>query len=229
MILSHRHRFIYVKTYKTASSSVEAALSKLLGPDDVITPARADIEESRGDVKAQNYRLDHPLVPKRPLLKRLLRRPERANHPSVGYYHHMPAWRIRAYVGEEIWNSYFKFTFERNPWDRQVSWYWFKRVRRGRGFTFEEFLRDRRRAWVPNFDLYSADDRVVVDFVGRYEEIGKGFEVIADRLKLPGGLDLPHINKSEREADYRNWYKPETCALMAEWYRREIEKFGYGF
>lgn len=34
---------------------------------------------------AQNFRLLHPAVPKRPLLKRLLGRSERYHHPSVGY------------------------------------------------------------------------------------------------------------------------------------------------
>ena len=51
----------------------------------------------RSGVKAQNYELDHPMVPKRRWYKRLLRRPVRYYHPSVGYYEHIPAWRVRAY------------------------------------------------------------------------------------------------------------------------------------
>ena len=37
MIVSHRHRYIFVRTRKTAGTSVEIALSKFCGPDDVIT------------------------------------------------------------------------------------------------------------------------------------------------------------------------------------------------
>ena len=37
MIISHRHRFIFVRTEKTAGSSVEQALAELCGPEDVIT------------------------------------------------------------------------------------------------------------------------------------------------------------------------------------------------
>ena len=66
MILSHAHRFIYIKTYKTASTSIEAALSAICGPDDVITPAREDLMQARPGRRAQNYRLDHPAVPRRP-------------------------------------------------------------------------------------------------------------------------------------------------------------------
>lgn len=38
MISSHQHRFIFVKTLKTAGTSIEVFLSGLCGRDDVVTP-----------------------------------------------------------------------------------------------------------------------------------------------------------------------------------------------
>ena len=76
MILSHEHKFIYIKTYKTGPTSIEAALSSVCGPKDVITQASEELRGVR-QKPAQNYRLDHPDVPKRPLWRRLLVRPER--------------------------------------------------------------------------------------------------------------------------------------------------------
>ncbi|MFT4253027.1 MAG: sulfotransferase family 2 domain-containing protein [Caulobacter sp.] len=38
MIISHRYRFVFIKTRKTAGTSIEAYLSSLCGPDDVVTP-----------------------------------------------------------------------------------------------------------------------------------------------------------------------------------------------
>jgi hypothetical protein len=229
MIVSHRHRFIYVKTHKTGSTAVEVALAPFLGPDDILTPAKAEFQAMRGEAGPRNYRLNHPLVPKVPLLKRLLGRPVRQNHPSVGFYHHMPAWRIRAYVGEEVWRDYFKFTFERNPWDRQVSWYWFKSVRPQKGRSFEAFMRNRRRAYVPNFDLYSQNDKVVVDFVGRYEQMQDDWLKVLRNIGLDESTALPLANVSERRRDYREVYNERTKAIVGDWYSREISLLCYSF
>jgi len=38
MIISHKHKFIYIKCRKTAGTSIEMSLSKLCGPQDIITP-----------------------------------------------------------------------------------------------------------------------------------------------------------------------------------------------
>ena len=38
MIVSHDRRFIFVKTSKTAGTSVEMQLSVFCGPDDIVTP-----------------------------------------------------------------------------------------------------------------------------------------------------------------------------------------------
>ena len=37
-VISHRHRFAFIKTRKTAASSLELALAKHAGPDDAPQP-----------------------------------------------------------------------------------------------------------------------------------------------------------------------------------------------
>jgi Sulfotransferase family len=228
MILSHTHKFIYIKTYKTGSTSVEAALSAACGPDDVLTEASEQLRGHR-QRPAQNYRIEHPAKPVRPLVKRLLLRPEKHYHPSVGYYEHMPAWRVKSYVTPEVWQSYFKFTFERNPWDRQVSWYHYKTKSKQPRPTFAAFNRDAKRAWVENWDLYTIDGAIAVDFLGQYERLEEGFEEVLARIGLTAKVSLPKTNVSRDRGAYREYYDEAGKSLVADWYAREIAHFGYEF
>ena len=236
MIISHEHKFIFLKTKKTAGTAIEAALSELCGPRDVITPYREESEGERKGLKPQNYRIDHPLKPMRPLLRRILMRPERYYHPSVGYYEHMPAATVRDYVGEEVWRSYFKFAFDRNPWDRQVSWYLYKTKSRAARPSFERFMGSRKRAYVNNHEIYMLDDvlggGLAVDFVGRYESLEEDLNKALHMAGVKRRIAVPRVNvtpNKDEARDYRSYYSDKTRGLVADWYQPEIAMLGYGF
>ena len=56
MIISHKHRFIFIKNRKVGSTSVEQALQPICGPDDVLTPDHLhDTEEDVLLPLARNY------------------------------------------------------------------------------------------------------------------------------------------------------------------------------
>ena len=232
MIISHEHKFIFLKTKKTAGTAIEAALSGLCGPSDVITPYREESETDRKGLGPQNYRIEHPLKPKRPLWRKLLGRPERYYHHSVGFYEHMPASRVRDYVGEEVWRSYFKFAFDRNPWDRQVSWYLYKTKSKSIRPSFERFMQDRRRAFVTNYAIYTIDGELAVDFVGRYENLQDELAKALDLAGVGRHLEVPRTNVTpdkDQARDYRSYYSDATRERVAEWYAPEIALLHYGF
>jgi hypothetical protein len=232
MIISHEHRFIFLKTKKTAGTAIEAALSELCGPLDVITPYREDSEQDRKGLGPQNYRIEHPLKPKRSLLRRLLMRPERYYHPTVGYYEHMPASVVRTYTGEEIWRSYFKFAFDRNPWDRQVSWYLYKTKSKRARPSFERFMASRRRAFVNNYSIYTLDGALAVDFVGRYENLDVDLNKALEMAGAGRSVAIPRTNvtpNKDESRGYRSYYTDAIKAQVADWYAREIALLGYEF
>ena len=77
-----------------------------------------------------------------------------------GFYSHIPAKEIRRLIGEEIWNGYYKFTIEKNPWDRQVSLYhWHYRDIDAKP-SFDLFIRSPfHRKISPNFDTYAIREK----------------------------------------------------------------------
>ena len=44
MIISHKHKFIFIKTFKVSGTSMEIALSNYLGKQDIITPINLEEE-----------------------------------------------------------------------------------------------------------------------------------------------------------------------------------------
>jgi len=51
LIISHKFKFVFVKTRKTAGTSIEMALRPHLGPDDVATPIREDTASGRSPLR----------------------------------------------------------------------------------------------------------------------------------------------------------------------------------
>jgi len=232
MIVSHKHKFIFLKTKKTAGTAIEAAISQLCGSDDIITPYREASEQDRKGLGPQNYRIEHPLKPKRSLWRRVMRRPERYYHPTVGYYEHMPWSLVRAYVGEDVWNDYYKFAFDRNPWDRQISWYLYKTKSKRRRPSFEQFMSSRRRAYVDNHEIYMRDGVLAVDFLGRYETLEEDLNAALAAAGVEQRIDVPKVNVTPNKdcaRDYRSYYSEELRELVARWYIPEITLLGYKF
>jgi len=230
MIISHKHKFIFLKTNKTAGTSIEIALSKYCGPEDVITPIKPEDEAIRtqlGYRGPQNYLAPWRDYGLRDAAKLLLRR-ERKNR----YFNHISAREVKAQVGDGVWNSYYKFCFERNPFDRLIShYYWCHRSEpRPPMSSFIESGRPmilKRRG----FGVYTIDGQVVVDRICRYEAIADEMEEVRKAIGIPEPLMLPHAKAAHR-ADKRS-YSDVLGEDERNWVSRvfgdEMRMLGYHF
>ena len=152
MIASHAHRFVFIKTRKTAGTSLEIALSRHCGPDDIVTrisPEDEVLRTAAGGVGPQHDDTD----------------------PSS--YAHMGARRVIEVIGRQAWDDYFTFAVERNPFDVVASSYRYSARKPTFTKTFAEFVRTPRRMerLALNERLYRVAGQVVVDRVYRYEEL----------------------------------------------------------
>ena len=220
MIVSHEHRFIFVKTRKTAGTSIEVFLARLLGPDAVVTPV---IPPVPGHLPRNH---SAPFNPLPQMLHERRIRPALADlRQRRTYWNHMPATRIRERVGARVWDSYFKFCFERDPWDKVVSWYWFLR------WTVPDLPFDRfvlTQELPTDFPLYSIDGRMAMDAVGRFEHVHDDLTAILAKIGVDEPVELPR-EKTARpgERDTPTVFTPELDAHVARVFAREIAEFGY--
>lgn len=213
MIVSHEHRFIFIKTHKTAGTSLEFALTRFAGEDGIVTPFTVkDDERDRralGFGEARNYRT-----------------------PAKDYRNHMPASQVRAMLGEEIFASYFKFAVERNSYDKAVSMHaWMNRDGRA-GAGFEDFVCAGRTYEVSDFDRYCIDGVVAMDAILPYEDLQTGLDRVAETLKLPGRIDLSDIRRKSGyrgPEPYQGLYTARAREAVEVQFAREIRLFGFGF
>jgi len=230
MIISHAHRFIFLKTAKTAGTSIEIALAKFCGTADVITPITRKDEALRSRHGARGSQ--HHLAPwsdyRGTDLARLLLRGKR----KLRFYNHMPAREILQFIDRSTWDSYFKFCFERNPWDRVLSYYYMKNRSEPRQ-PLAEFLASGMplRLRETGLDLYTLDGEVAVDRVCRYEELDEELERVRQLIGLPEALSTPRAKGSYRKEkrSYREILGTAEAERIAEMFATEIALFGYTF
>lgn len=146
---------------------------------------------------------------------------------------HSTASRIRA--NESRWDSFFKFSFVRNPWDKMVSFYHssIKRMIKPISFTDWVFVNYKKRKnnifFYNQYDwLCDEKDQLIVNFIGRFEFIKEDFDLVCSLIDAKN-IILPYKNRSDRDKDYRIYYNRRVKNLVLDWYRKDIEFFGYEF
>lgn len=143
----------------------------------------------------------------------------------------------------DFFDSYFKFTIVRNPWDKLISQYFFrvgdnsqgghlflkKYMKKKKNISFKEFLQKPFPiGHVQQFSRISDENGdVLLDFVGRFENLQEDFDTICDKIEIPR-QQLPHVNKTKHK-HYTEYYDDETKSIVAEKYAKDIEYFGYKF
>ncbi len=157
---------------------------------------------------------------------------------------HLTAKEIIARIGMDRWNAAYKFTLVRNPWDKVVSHYEYRRKKdktkiASRGISFPDWVKmtygekknvfyyNSPKSFQPQVDwLKDNDGKISIDYVGKFESISEDF----DQIKRDIGLDaaLPHLNATQR-TPCQSYYDAETRDIVARWFHEDIEVFGYSF
>jgi hypothetical protein len=219
VIVSHEHGFVFMKTRKTAGTSVEIALSRVCGDDDVITPV-TEVDEvlrrAHGGRGPQHF--------------------ESPPHLERKAFNHMPVSMVRKMLGRRKFETYFSFAIERNPWDAVVSLYHWRSFDAEPGSelpSFGDYVASDAVATFAtrNQRIYRIKGEVAVDRVLRYESLDSDLAAVWKELGLPGTPDLPHAKGGTRPRarSYRSYYDHTTRARVAELFATPIADLGYEF
>ena len=204
MIISHSHRFIFIKTKKVAGSSMQRQL----------------VDDGLVSVPNGDYADGTPF-------------PGGGRFYNSTYGGHVPARDVMA-AEPDLWNRYFTWTIERNPWDAMVSLYHYRMAHSGvPACGFDRWLPKSIAVWHNrNEELYTTgggDPHQLVDEVVLYEELDDGMRRIYSRMGLVWGGPAARVHTTERKgrAAVSSYYDDRLDALIRGHFSWTIARFGY--
>lgn len=211
MLVSHRKAFIYTKTAKTASTSVESYFEPWCLPDGAWQFEHGR-EETVCDEGIIGYR----------------------GEETVGktWFNHMSCADIRQLLGGDLWQRYFKFAVIRDPFDKLLSGYFFQTRPEG---SPQELIAGFRR-WVReggaivDRHTYTLEGEVCLDYFIRFEHLAEGVREVCERLGVPFDAErLPRLKAQfrERSIPLAEFYDRETLDRATDIYAFELDHFGY--
>lgn len=149
------------------------------------------------------------------------------------YYHHAESSVVKKELSD-VWDSYFKFCFVRNPWDRIVSHY-FKQtqgdvhmefINPGRG-SFDDFVETHVR---PDIGCSVCKKQSMwytgMDYIGRFENYEDSIHTIFRRIGISEEPNIFKVNTTNHK-DYGEYYNDRTVMIVYEKFKDEIEYLGY--
>ena len=212
-MISNKYKCIYVHIPKSAGNSIEYALGHDRNRKDIL------------DINEKTY---------------------------TDISHNTAAKIKKHHTNEEQWNNYFKFAIVRNPFDRIVSSYNFlckitKTSNLRDSVPFKDFVfrkgifkndfhpsiiikkNNKYRQIMPSHQyVYDENNNLLVDYVGKFENLKEEWDFICKQLKVE--LELGHYNKCNRDNEhYRDYYDEETKVFVTEACKKDLEIFGYEF
>lgn len=210
VLVSHLYKFIYLKNYKVAGSSVESFFGQFC-----VDPG---LKESYSFQDFQEEKISSFGI----LGSRM------GGHVTK-WNNHKNANEILNDLGVDVFQHYFKFCVVRNPYDAMVSWYFWEKST----IDFKTFCKNFNYAFYSNLSRIFLDGEPICQYYIRYENLVKDIVSVLEKLGI-SDYDVNTLpkHKSEfnpRDKSYQNYYDEETREIVRKGFETEIEFFNYKF
>ncbi|RLA18261.1 MAG: hypothetical protein DRQ56_08035 [Gammaproteobacteria bacterium] len=225
MIISDTHQFLYIKTRKTAGTSIQTALGSCCGADDYIAGNSALHQNS------WNRWWEYPIA--------------RAQSAMLGrnfwpharkYSKHATISDVMSVIGGTCQESYLKIAFIRNPFDLVVSrffWDGYKQRHDHSSFTSwveQDYCQDDQ--WRADLlHSYTHINNVChIDFIGRYENLNQDYHKLCELLGFSSYPGLSFQKAGFRpNGHYSTFYTPQSRAIIERLFSDDLRLFDYRF
>lgn len=240
MILSLRHRFVFVRARKVGGTSVEMALSTICGDDDIVPSMIAIDERTRQQMGGFSGNYSNSRIAEaayaRAVLDVDLEQLGSLKPPSSLYSAHMAITDIVAASSESL-DGFHIVAIARNPYARVISMLHmrshFDNYRDGRAMPVKpeslsaELDHRRRKGGMPklkNMEVYAGYQPRFL----RYENLRTDLAAFADLL----GLKLPSLPHAKRGAlsnsiDPKSVFSRDQLDWINAYFAEEFAAFGY--
>ena len=150
-----------------------------------------------------------------------------------------PHWQLRHHVDNiqhhpvfdcgEPPKGYFKASFVRNPFEIVLSAW------NGQRISFEEFVMTKvRQRQVPTakwsqYHFLTYNGKLLVDFVGRHENLQMDFDKFCYHTRVPKRKIKPLNESKSDKGHYRDHYNRRTAAIVTAMWKDDLRYFGYSY
>lgn len=214
MIVSHKHKLIFLKPRKVAGTSFEIALSKYLDSSDIITPvSRLDeaVRTRHGFQGPSNFNFG--------LIKYFTNDAKRPRLFSrwdlpLKFYNHIPAASAKARLDASVWRDYKKISLVRNPWDRAISIFFWKNTKKDRKpdiRNFTKYFQEKPYLLEINYPNYRVKGTEVIDTYIRFENFEEDILALEKQMPSLSGL-WDTFSQINAKADTRD--RTQTSAAI---------------
>ena len=200
MIISHEHKFIFVKTRKTASSSLEKLLSNYLGKNDILTGSINDKTPTMNISTSVN-----PHVPVKWI----------KNHYPQSFKEYYKFTVVR-----NPWDYLVSlYTFHTST---KID------IKLFQG-SFNEWISTTNLKKWNDWNKFTIDNTIVVDKIFKYENLHNEL-LTQTFVPYNGELLHINVKGNYRkDKDYRSYYNSNSIKLVEKSFKNIIDKFDYTF
>ena len=216
MVICTDKKYVFVKVYKTGGTSIYRELKKHSKSQYLLGTMYGN-----GTGVLQDY-------------KTAVNAAEQGHDSGVKRKHdHVKSSWIKENAFPELgldWDKYFKFGFVRNPWDRELSNYFFNsgKLKPPEDISFKEWLNIRlqKNGFIRSHNSSQCDYLTDVNYVARFENYDEEVKLVENGFLL---MKEDKSLLSPVAMLYYEYYDDIDIMKVQQWYEKDIEMYNYEF